>query len=536
MRLSFDQGRSIMRNDRPCKPAAGTSQVEARTGKTRRFHTGVRRPIIVVACCIVVGWTAWSLWKSWSPVGVPAMKLYCGKVSQRVRAARELMEAGLSEPGRATPPLVAALRDPAAEVRAAAAEALGVVGGEAAKTGSAGEPPRIATSGLIRSLKDREPAVRVAAISALVDLAVTRHGAGSIDLPAMIAALVESLGDQDENVRLVAFNAMARCGPIAPVDPPMGLVAALTDRSSRVKAATVRALANFRCPLDPCVDFLLRGVEGDDREMRSACWAALVRSKPPAFSSAAIPALITALGNGSRTGRFFAARALEPHARDPRVARALIPALLALLRDPVGSGPIDSPGRGPFMAIHAADMLGRIAPGTASAGEVVAALAEAVRTGHPSWYNTAIRALGAFGPAAEPAIPALLQALRQTFARKDGYAFQGDVAVGALTMIAPGTRSANMSFTALIEILQQRPEALEAALARSLLITRLAAIEAVPKFGPMAQRRHPAAPRWRNSADPQLKRAASSALEEIERARPRNGKGDGNASRGRQTP
>jgi hypothetical protein len=226
--------------------------------------------------------------------------------------------------------------------------------------------------------------------------------------------------------------------------------------------------------------------------------------------------------------RFLAARALEPQAHDPRVARVLIPALLAFLRDPIGSsGPIGSPGRGPYMTIHAAGMLGRLAPCTASAGEVVAALAEAVRTGGPSGRNPAIEALGAFGPAAEPAIPALLQVLREALARKhEFYASEGLAVVRALAKIAPGTRSADMALAALIEILEQRPEASEATSA--LQWPRLAAIEAVPMFGPMAVAAIPQLRALRNGSDALLKRAASSALEAIEGTRP----GDRDASRG----
>jgi hypothetical protein len=179
------------------------------------------------------------------------------------------------------------------------------------------------------------------------------------------------------------------------------------------------------------------------------------------------------------------------------------------------------------MAIHAARMLGRLAPGTASAGEVVAALAEAARTGYRLRREPAIESLGEFGPAAEPAIPALLQVLREALARIDeSYAFEGQVVVRVLAKIAPGTRSADMALAALIEILEQRPEAYEATSA--LLWPRLAAIEAVPTFGPMAVAAIPQLRAWRNGSDARLKRAASSALEAIEGTRP----GDGDAIRG----
>src|SRR5262249_46887859 len=215
-------------------------------------------------------------------------------------------------------------------VRAAAAEALGVLGGEAVMTGSSVEAAQVATTGLIRALKDREPAVRVAADFALERIASAKGAAGSVDLKGIVAALASTLGDGDEQVRLIALDALGRCGPFGSADPPSELVAALEDRSARVRAAAVKALACFPCPLDPWLPSLLRSLEHDEPEVRSACRFAFSRATPPAFSSAAIPALVAALGSGSRIVRLSAASALEPHARDPRVPATLIPALLAL--------------------------------------------------------------------------------------------------------------------------------------------------------------------------------------------------------------
>ncbi|MGC8638672.1 MAG: hypothetical protein ACP5XB_02200 [Isosphaeraceae bacterium] len=140
------------------------------------------------------------------------------------------------------------------------------------------------------------------------------------------------------------------------------------------------------------------------------------------------------------------------------------------------------------------------------------------------------------GSAAEPAIPALIQVLRQSFARKDGYAFNEAEAVRAMAKIAPGTRSADMALAALIEVLKQRPEVSESNPAQSLLITRLAIFEAIPKFGPIAVAAIPQIRAWRNDSDDSLKRAASRALKAIEGARPRNGRNDGITSGGRTPP
>ena len=179
-------------------------------------------------------------------------------------------------------------------------------------------------------------------------------------------------------------------------------------------------------------------------------------------------------------------------------------------------------------------MLGRLVP-TESAGEVVAALAEAVRTGGPVIAWAAIKALGEFGPAAEPAIPALLQVLRESRGSKDeSFALEGQAVIRVLAKIAPGTRSADIVLAALIEILDQRPEANEATSAHPSLC--LAAIEAVPSFGPKAVAAIPQLRALRNGSDARLKRAASSALQAIEGNRPEDGNASRGASRRERTP
>src|SRR5262249_56655236 len=97
--------------------------------------------------------------------------------------------------------------------------------------------------------KAREPAVRVAANFALERIASAKGGAGSVDLKGIVAALASTLGDGDEQVRLIALDALGRCGPFGSADPPSELVAALEDRSARVRAAAVQALACFPRPL-----------------------------------------------------------------------------------------------------------------------------------------------------------------------------------------------------------------------------------------------------------------------------------------------
>jgi HEAT repeat protein len=552
----------------------------------------MRGLIVAVACCAVIAWSARSLWETWHPAVAVARGLRSDDAARRARATRELMSAGETDPGRAIPPLIEALGDPDVQVRAAAIEALGAIGDGAARGGSANGAVRAAMARLIRSLKDREASVRIAAIHALWRIVAAGAGSGAVDPQTGIDAIASVLNDGDEEVRRAAFRALEICGPRGPDDPPAALVAALKHPSAGVRAAAISALASFRCALDPWLPLLLWGLEHDEREVRGACWAAFARGSPPAFSPAAIPALVKALGSGNRIVRARAARALEPHAPDPR-AVAAVPALLAILKEPIDRGsrrlepwspglPADLDDADPvipaarFLARQApgtksageviaaltevarsddpvrrqasaaalaefgpaaepavpvllqvlrkalaargdsysfedrpvAEVLARIAPGTTSAGETIAALTEVMRSGPSDRWGWASDALGAFGPAAEPAVPALVQALKQTLAVKDQLAYYGPHLPGALGRIAPGTKSADAAVAALSEALDSRSEVTP--------LLRLEAIGALPAFGAKASVAVPRLRAW--ESDSRLGKAATAALEAIEDA------------------
>jgi hypothetical protein len=125
-------------------------------------------------------------------------------------------------------------------------------------------------------------------------------------------------------------------------------------------------------------------------------------------------------------------------------------------------------------AIPAAQALSEIAPGTPSAGEVIEALTEVVRTGHPYRRAAAADALGAFGPAAVGAVPALINLIGENAATKADFA-DGASAATTLGRIAPGTPLADEAVSALTEVLQAESE-----------YTRQQAATALPRFGPKA--------------------------------------------------
>ena len=470
----------------------------------------MRGLIAVVACCGVVSWAARTFWESQNPAIAAARGLRSPNPSVRVGATRELSTSGAADADVAAPALAAALADPEVAVRIAAAESLGAMISDLVRTGSAGEPIRAGVEGLIGSLKDRETAVRIAATNALATIAAAKGAAGVIELQAVIVALVASLGDADDEVRLAALLALTGCGPLASSDPPAALVAALQDRSARNRAAAITALARFPRSLDPWLALLLRLVEHDP-EVRQASQSAFLRDRPPAFSADSIPALAAALGSRSRIVRSYAARALYPHASDPRAAVA-IPALLAVLREPIDPELTrqSEPGRPRRL-----EGLGSLRPGRVSAGPA-RARHEVGRRGHRGADRSRpIRPrlpAGVGGPCPGRVRPGRRVGRPRARAGVAGRPGQegrrplflrisGRLALGR---IAPRTKSADEALAALIEALDSRSEVR--------LATRIAAIEALPPFGATDARVTPLLRAWQKNPDLHLKRAADKAV------------------------
>jgi HEAT repeat protein len=493
------------------QPEADTPRA-AKSRSAKRFQIGVGGLIVAVACCGVVAWSARSLWESQHPVIDAARGLQSSDAAERVAAARQLLPPGLLDPGRAIPALVAALGDPEVQVRVAAAVTLGALGGEVVGTTSAGDAVRDAVKGLIGALKDREPSVRMEVVRALALIVQAKGAPGVIDLQAVIDALAGMLGDRDDGVRRAVFYGLRQCGPLAPSGPPAALVAVLEDRSARNRAGAIEALAAFPISLDPWLTSILGSAEHDP-ETRSICQMAIGRAGAPAFSADAIPALVVALGSPSRIVRSFAAKALEPHASAPRCAVA-VPVLLNVLREPFD--PELEPSRtkgwnGWDPAAQAASLLGQIAPGTRSAGEVIAALTEVVRSGHPLRRASAANALGQFGPAAERAVPALIGILSDVLAGngQDPYDW-GYAGAKALGAIAPGTKSADDALAVLIKDLDSGSE--------GYIGSQHAAIEALPAFGKGAARALPRLRDLQKDKSPAIRAAADKAVTAIEAA------------------
>ena len=144
--------------------------------------------------------------------------------------------------------LIGRLRDEVAEVRRAAANALGKL-----------EDPR-AVPALIAALGDREPEVRAAAAEAL----------GDFHDPRAISGLSALLADSNRDVRKQALEALSEYDSGVPTD---GILRLLQDSDQDLRHAAVHAVGKWR-----------------DRRAAPAL-AALVRDQSPEVRSAAIESL-----------------------------------------------------------------------------------------------------------------------------------------------------------------------------------------------------------------------------------------------------
>ncbi|MFF4632380.1 fumarate reductase/succinate dehydrogenase flavoprotein subunit [Streptomyces griseorubiginosus] len=203
------------------------------------------------------------------------------------------------------PALAEALRDPASEVRAAAAASLR----ELVET----LPPEPALrDGLAAALTEPDPVVRTAALDVLRALRL-----GDTELFA------GALTDADIPVRIEAVRALVS------VDAATELARAATaDPSREVRVTFAKALATVwaQRPLDAVLDALTRLTEDADALVQGAAFGALgTTGCPPALAARAV----TALSAAAWQVRSGAATALS--AADPEVA---VPALAKALADP----------------------------------------------------------------------------------------------------------------------------------------------------------------------------------------------------------
>jgi HEAT repeat len=260
----------------------------------------------------------------------------------------------------------------------------------------------------------------------------------------------------------------------------------------------------FQSDLDRWIPKIFEVLEREnDSRVRETSVNALFQLRPPAFTAASLPVLVKGLGSSCREPRLCASRLLGVLGHD---AAAAIPDLLKIMADPIDSTMVGTAKTHPAgwdPAWAAVQALSKIAPGTASAGEVIQSLTAVVQAGHPYRKIAAASALSNFGPAAVGAVPSLIDDVRKNAATKADFADGADAAT-ALGRIAPGTAVADEAVSCLNETLQAESE-----------FTREQAIDALLRFGPKAA---VGIPRFRalvNDPHASVRAAAAKALSEL---------------------
>lgn len=210
-------------------------------------------------------------------------------VETRIRAAEALGSRG--DP-RAVDVLVAALNDPAEEMRMAAERALVRIGDRGAVAWAERDPK--AMDRMIAALEDRDVGVRKGAVRALGTLRGRRaeepliaalndvepgirveacRALGGIASPRVVDALVEALRDRGPGVPEAAWRALRDLGPVA-VDR---LVDRLEDKDAGIRQRAMDALVRFR---EHAVDRLVKALRHQDPEVRHRAREVLQRLGP----------------------------------------------------------------------------------------------------------------------------------------------------------------------------------------------------------------------------------------------------------------
>lgn len=322
---------------------------------------------------------------------VNALKAFCEKQ----------MEIKKKELGKNLPRMLAALKNPDAQVRVNAANALGVMGQDA----------KPAIPDLIKTLKDQNKDVRERAAQALVQMgpeavpplkeALKEKGTSNLAALALaeqkpvtqdtVKSLIENLKEPDPNDRQGAEAALVKVGPPA----VNSLMKALDEKDKR--SPTAKVLGNIGEPAKPALPLLVQGLKDPDPEFRMTTHNALVKMGKPAVADLALA--IKDPDDKVWYSAFVALGKIGPDAKEA------IPALTSALEDKNRSVRM--------MAVHA---LVRIDPNNKAlsehAAEVVPVLTDVLKHEDKNMRSWAAVSLGRFGRNARDAVPLLVDALK----------------------------------------------------------------------------------------------------------------------------
>lgn len=172
----------------------------------------------------------------------------------------------------------------------------------AAALGKVGEYAKTILNGMAEALKDPEPTVRAAVAEALGRIGDDAKGA--------VPALKPLLKDADAGVRLSAAFALGRVGPDGATAVPELSAALAGDTETAVRKEAARAFALMGLDAKAAVPALTKGLREDkSEEVRQQ--AALALGKMRGETRDAAPAMVEALKQDSdKTVRIFVAHAL----------------------------------------------------------------------------------------------------------------------------------------------------------------------------------------------------------------------------------
>lgn len=206
-----------------------------------------------------------------------------------------------------------------------------------------------------------------------------------------VAALITALADENQEVRVVAVEALGLAGSQAKEAMP-SLIQSLQGTDRRLAIAAAEALFKIDPSHKEGIPVLSQILTGEDRTVRTSAARALGRIGPTAKES--VPILMRSLSDADKELRSWAAWALGEVGPEAEEAGA---ALIDALKD-----------EDKEVRIHAAVSLVEI--NGQAAREVLPTLMEALEEQFLSRY--AAEALGKMGPAAKEAVPALIRALK----------------------------------------------------------------------------------------------------------------------------
>jgi len=307
------------------------------------------------------------------------------RFTERERAAKDLIEIG----GPALEPLGKAKNDPDAEIARRAKECIAAI------------DLNIKVAALVAGLEDSRVEERIKAAKGLKDLRESARGA--------LPALVRALDDPDPNVRLPVMGSLSYMGAQSKSAVPK-LIAILKDKQAGdfVRFSAGGCLQFIGPAAEEALPVLLQMLETEKDAPRLG--AVIAIGGIGAKDERVIPALIKLLADADPGAQFSAARVLGQIAKSPAT---VVPALVELLK----KNPNDPNDKDVARYAERAGCrrtvivaLGRFGEAAGPAVPALIDIAKDWREEIPT-REYAIKALGRIGPNAKAAVPTL-EALR----------------------------------------------------------------------------------------------------------------------------